>query len=430
MLAAVSVQSHAAPYASGVSISGTTVNFILNEPADVLTYSINGGAAVALDPTTKGLKSFMIPTSSTPFSITASKNAASGFTIPTGGTIANAGTGLSQTSNAAGYNLISDDTSVLNRYNSPRGVSVSSDPNAPNFGTAYITNSAAGSVTANTTVTPNLPARTLTDEGLYALRADGADAFGFGDNGQNPVAPDSFPAFVTGSTGNNSPYRVTVAPNGDLYVADYSDVNGTIFKVDPALNNSVIVLAGIGGPGFGTGTPPSAPLYPDGTSIPPEQNHGSISSVWVEGSLAAGNLVVYAVDEDINSAHFGGAAQNDRNSLWRWDVGSGAPSTVTPTKIGGSLIGDFGPGGITVDMTRGADGKFYLSQNRSAGGQVGLQVISDTGTELFNSLTKSRELLANPTAPDILTNVVGIDVSDDQKWVAGLLLNKDRKSVV
>jgi hypothetical protein len=134
--------------------------------------------------------------------------------------------------------------------------------------------------------------------------------------------------------------------------------------------------------------------------------------------------VLYGVDEDINSAHFGGTVQNDRNSIWKWEIG-GTPaaggSAAIPTKIGGGMIGDFPAGGILIDMEKGADGKFYLSQNRSAGAQVGIQVLDSTGTELFNSLTKSRELLANPTANDIFRNVLEIAVSVDQKWLAAVM---------
>jgi hypothetical protein len=133
---------------------------------------------------------------------------------------------------------------------------------------------------------------------------------------------------------------------------------------------------------------------------------------------------MYGVDEDINSAHFGGTVQNDRNSVWRWDIGGTPPttgSTVTPTRIGGGLIGDFPAGGILIDMERGADGKFYLSQNRSAGNQVGIQVLDAAGAEVFNSLTKTREILGNPAAVDIFTNVFGIAVSPDQKWLAAMI---------
>ena len=38
-----------APYASNVQVTGTTVNFLLNEPSDTLTYSINGGAPVCAE---------------------------------------------------------------------------------------------------------------------------------------------------------------------------------------------------------------------------------------------------------------------------------------------------------------------------------------------------------------------------------------------
>src|SRR5437762_10953329 len=77
-----------APYASNVVISGgTNVSFILNEPADSLTYSINGGAPQALDGTSKGTKNFVLGSSTDTFSIKATKNDAVGYTMPTGATI-------------------------------------------------------------------------------------------------------------------------------------------------------------------------------------------------------------------------------------------------------------------------------------------------------------------------------------------------------
>ena len=137
----------AAPFASNVLLSGTDVTFILNEPADSLSYSINGGPAQSLDPTTKGAKTFAIGAPTDTFSISVSKYDPLGYTIPTGGTIAPASSGLSQPTNQSGFNLISDDTNPLVRFNSPRGVAVSNNPNAPQFGTAYISNSAAGNTT-------------------------------------------------------------------------------------------------------------------------------------------------------------------------------------------------------------------------------------------------------------------------------------------
>src|SRR5690606_28574457 len=92
------------------------------------------------------------------------------------------------------------------------------------------------------------PARTLIDEGLYALRADQTDAFGYGDTAKNPTASDGFPSFSTSST--NSPFRVFVSDAGDVFVADYSDANGNVFAVNANFTASQIMLAGIGGKGW------------------------------------------------------------------------------------------------------------------------------------------------------------------------------------
>ena len=104
-LVATSATVQATPYASNVVKTGTSVSFLLNEPSDTLKYSINGGALQTLDGTTKGLKTFNLGSASDTFSIVAEKTAATGFTIPTGGTIAAAtGTGRwRRSANSASY---------------------------------------------------------------------------------------------------------------------------------------------------------------------------------------------------------------------------------------------------------------------------------------------------------------------------------------
>jgi hypothetical protein len=434
--------AQATSYASNVVKTGTTVTFTLNEPADSLKYSINGGALQALDGTSKGTKTFNLGAASDTFSIVAEKNSATGFTIPTGNVIPLFGTGLTVDTNEAGFNLISDDASNFARYNSPRGVDVSKNPNAATFGTVYIANSAEGPVAVPAApigpgTTPLPAARALAGEGLYALRADMTDAFGFGDTAQNPnTTNDGFPAFSTNSS--NSPYRLTVAANGEIYVSDYSDVNGNVFKMDSGLTTATYLLGGIGGPippGCPCGTG-GTPTSPDATGIPAGQNHGSISATYITGSTATGDLTMWAIDEDINSAHVlndTNAAKNDRNSLWKWTIGGPVGTTGftgMPTKVsngtGGTLIGDFPDGGIVVDLAHGPDGKFYMAQYRSAGLQPGILVIDPTtGNTLFNSLDATRTLLANPAAPDIFANVGGIDVSPDGKWLATIEIDND-----
>jgi hypothetical protein len=130
------------------------------------------------------------------------------------------------------------------KFNSPRGVTVAMNPNNPQFGTTYISNSVAA-ITGG---------RSLGD-GLYALKADQSDAFGFG----NTATPTGF----EGTASSSSPYRISVGGDHNLYIADWSDANGCVYRMSGTLTNSTQVLAGIGGP----------------TALPAGQNHGSTTSV-------------------------------------------------------------------------------------------------------------------------------------------------------
>ena len=376
----------AGPYASKVRVTGTTVSFILNEPADALLYRINEGPYQVLNGTTKGLKSFALPSATDNFSIIAGKHDLVGYTIPTGGIIQPSGNGLSIPVPAAGARQISDDSNLLTIFNSPRGVSVNTRPAATNFGTVYIANSASG----------NAGVRNLGD-GVYALLADQSDAFGYGDTAQNPGG-----IFVASAS---SPFRIFAAANGEVYAADFSDANGCIYRLNGDLTTPLSesqILAAIGGP----------------ATLPVGQNHGSTLAVHVEGSQPGGNLTVYTLDEDLTSPGNG-----DRNSLWRYNINGGpVPFAGTPVRVNQS------PNLIplaTSDMQRGADGKWYLGQNRILGNETGVFVLDPNGVTVFDSLLTSRSLLNNPTAPDILRNVQGIAVSEDQKWMAVTLGNSD-----
>jgi hypothetical protein len=389
---------HATPYASNVRVTGSTVSFILNEPADMLLYRVNNGFYQTLDGTTKGTKSFLLGAPTDKFAIIAAKNALTGYTIPTGDTIAVAASGLSQPTSASGFNLISDDTNPFSRYNSPRGASVSINPNAPNFGTIYIANSAAGTTTG--------VIRSLGD-GLYALNADQSDAFGYGDTAQDP---GNFFDGIAASA--NSPFKVYAATNGEVFTADFSDANSCVYRAKADLtapDGGVQVLAVIGGP----------------ATLPPGQTHGSSMSVYVEGSYAAGTLVVYATDEDLRTLPAPG--DDDRSSVWRYEInGAPLPSAVVPTRVNQSII--CVPIAV-ADVNRGSDGKWYVTQNRAAGNEAGIFVLDPNGVTLFDSLTATRALLGNPTAVDIFRNVQASTVSPDQNWL-GLMLNNSDVAVV
>src|SRR5437762_1348562 len=86
-LLAYSSQLHATPYASNVTKTGTTVTYTLNEDADTLKFSINGGALNPVpDGVAKGSHTFTLGSATDTFSIVADKTSAVGYTIPTGAT--------------------------------------------------------------------------------------------------------------------------------------------------------------------------------------------------------------------------------------------------------------------------------------------------------------------------------------------------------
>jgi hypothetical protein len=377
--------SHSAPYASGVSIQGTTVNFTLNEPADTLAFSINGGPFTFLDGTTKGLKTFNLGSASDTFSISVFKNDSVGYTIPTGIILPATANGLSQPTAGAGYRLLSNDADTLVKFNSPRGITVAANPNNPQFGTTYISNSTAATTGR------------LVGDGLYALKADQSDAFGYGDTPKTT-------GFETGTNSGNSPFRLSVGGDHNVYIADFSDAYGGVYRMSGTLTGPIQVLAGVGGP----------------SPLPAGQNHGSTTGVYVSGS--AGGLTLYTLDEDLTSSQFGGGSTTNKNSLWRYDIGASAlPYAGTPTKLASELVPL-----ATSDMDIGLNGNFYLAQNRSAGGQAGIFVLGPDGTTvLFDSLAESKTLLGDPLANDIFRNVTGIAVSFDQKYIAVMLNGSD-----
>jgi len=175
----------------------------------------------------------------------------------------------------------------------------------------------------------------------------------------------------------------------------------------PTLTAPTQMLAVVGGP----------------SPVPAGQNHGSTTAVYVTGSAAATTL--YTLDEDLTSSNVGGTSTSDRNSLWRYDIGTATQYSGLPTKVNTAVGGALVPL-ASSDLDRGANGNFYLAQNRAAGNEAGVIVLSaDGSTVLFNSLDASRALLANPAAVDILRNIQGIAVSPDQKYLAGMLNNSD-----
>jgi len=163
---------------------------------------------------------------------------------------------------------------------------------------------------------------------------------------------------------------------------------------------------------------------------------GSISAAYVEGTSGASNLVAWVIDED-RQVNREDTSQTMRNSIWRWDImGEALPASNTvPVRLTGSPLAGFGP--QVADFARGPDGKFYASQLRGpAFGLPGATtpglfvVTADGSSNMWDSLTASRQTLGNPSATDILTDTSAIDVTHDGKFIAVLRTNASRIHVV
>lgn len=358
---------HAVPYASGLTNAGGTISFRLNEAADNVRIISNGGAVTNdLGARAAGLHTENLGITGA-FSVVVSKAAPPGYLT-------------ASAPNRATVLQISTDNNLV-RFNQPRGLAVNTDPASPYFGRVYVANSAAG--TAGT--------RTVGD-GIYILNSDLSDALGRGDTA-------STGGLDFGATA--SPYRLTIGQDGYLYIADWSDTTGSLYRTDPDVSpgSGVNVLGGPTGSGF---------------PVTSSRVHGSIAAAVVEGSLAAGNLRAYVIDEDLQSDPDSSTA-NMRNSMWYHDLGSSLPGPATmPTLF--HTAPWIASTSQTMDMSRGTNGYFYVNTYRSAGtDRAGLYVTDAFGNDLWNSLQASQGLGGSA---DFLRATGGGAVSPDQKFCA------------
>jgi hypothetical protein len=353
----------ARPYATSLTNAAGVVSFRLNEDADSVKIISSAGATTNdLGPILKGLTVTNLGISGN-FKVQVTKAAGAGYLQ-----------GI--------VSQISVDTDNAVRFVNQRGVAVNKNPTSPYFGRVYVSVATAGTTAA--------PARTVSD-GIYLLNADQTDAVGQGDTARtgglvfDPAA----------SAGSESPYRLFVGPDDNLYISDWSDSKGDLYVTDPnvATNSSATnVLADIGGPTSTT------------------FNHGSVFASYTEGSLANGNLVVWTGDEDLSPG----------NTVWRYDIGSGPlPYAGSPTAL---FTAGFTSSQV-AKVVRGPDGTWYKSQRRADNStSVGIYAVSSDGsTILWDSLSAWRGYTGNSTAFDIyFSEMRGIAVTPDGKLLAGI----------
>lgn len=375
--------AHASSYASGVSESGGLVTFRLNAPASQVIV-IRDGVEQDLGALPAGTASFTRDGAAN-YKIKVRSQSGPGWMTP-----APSDTG---TFASGGVLQLNDEANKSYWFNSPRGVVVDNNLSSPSFGRIVVANSAAGTVGT----TPNTRA---VGDGFYALNSDGTDALGQGDT--------ALTGGLSWTSSSNSPWRMTFGPDNKMYVSDWSDATGGITRLDNDLTNGVELLAGRG-------------------DISNVNVHGSIASrVLVEGT--GDDMKIYALDEDMT-----GSPLQSKNptpttfqSLLRWDVGTLTAYNSPPTKVF-----DFPDAvtnvvsGVIVDVARASDGKYFLSQRRSAGTEPGLIVTDASGAILWDSLTATRAVLGDASAPDMFREVWSMQLSPDGTFVTMPTITSD-----
>ena len=189
-----------------------------------------------------------------------------------------------------------------------------------------------------------------------------------------------------------SPLRLSIGKDDNLlYICDLSDPSGGLWVSDlDVATNSIATNV----------------LWQIGDLANGATNHGSIYAAVVEGSLGAGNMTVFTMDEDLTPIR----------SAWRYDVNGGPlPSSAAQVSLGQAMIN-----APAVDLVRGGSSNYlYASQNRSAGTDAAsIYVFKADGTSITNSWDASRQYLANPTAADLLRNTTALDISPDGTTLA------------
>ena len=382
----------ASSYASGITTGGGNVNFVLNADATEV-FAVRDGTPTSLGALTRGPQSFALSGAST-YSIRVVNNLGlPGYQDIIDANVTILGAGGNPTGLLGATNQLSDDSTFL-QFERPVGMAINKNPATPDlFGRIYVSNPRNISTGSG---------RTMTD-GVYVVRADYADALGQGN-----TALTGGIAFDTGSTGAASPWDLALDDDGNVYIGDWSDTVGSVYRTGPDVTGGVNMLTGVGG---------SGQFQPTAA-----KNHGSIGGFDVRGSLANGTLRIVTQDEDLS---FDGTI-NGVNSIWTYHVGS------TSSDFNGIPTTGANPflkvQGVLQHMEIGNNGLIYAMQSRANGQETDIYVMSEDGsTVLYDSLADS--ILLNqdgfPTGTgtlsgvqDALRSARAVATSPDNRWMA------------
>jgi hypothetical protein len=239
-----------------------------------------------------------------------------------------------------------------------RGVAVDNNPASPFFGRIYASEGNAGAAAGRST-----------QDGIYVLNALFEDVTGQGATAYSGGVSWHVTSYA-------SPFRIKVAPGGDVYITDWSDSpTSGVWKMNPANPGEAFK------PVFG-GTVNSAGLASEnGTSI-----HGSISDCWVTGT--GNNTQLYTIDEDL------GSTSDVSGNIYRYDIGtSETPWIAAPSAL---IYDDAANGNVQLNgnscIAPDGVGGWWISQYRSSGNDketvpslIHVNTETEGGTIDFNS---------------------------------------------
>ncbi|HEY3863906.1 MAG TPA: hypothetical protein VGO59_18680 [Verrucomicrobiae bacterium] len=382
LFSALSVSAH--PYASGVTNNHGTVQFILNENSSSVAVTFNNGAATnKMGALLKGSNGFSLG-SYTNYAIT----------------VYNVGSGFAQTSS---------DTSNSLQFISPRGVGVNINPQRPNFGRIYVGNAwPAGVPGADGTVIASAGNGRLVQKGIYAINQDGSDSFG---QGANALLGN----IVLGTSFRYSPWRLFVGSDDSVYVGDgagsytaslstaslsYSPPGGGIWMASPDFSSTTNIFD----------TTQEGTVY------------GGIMGFYVNGSLAATNLVVTALEwDEIGSTITGDFLTPP--AVWQYVYDSATNPVPFAAAPYGLFILGLNINGVLCDLSQhGPTGYIYAIQDRSAaaGDSAGTGEANNNNAELYiyDSTGATNIWESGIGGANIYNATYGMAVSPDGNWLA------------
>lgn len=249
------------------------------------------------------------------------------------------------------------------QFYSPRGVAVDNSFESPYFGRVYASETVGGKVTNRTT-----------KDGIYILNAAMEDVTGQG--------ADSYTGDA-GWVGTNSPMRLNVAPDGKVYLTDFSATHPGVWIMDPANPSATFK------PVFTSDTTLTSGLVKNkstGVAI-----HGQIPHCYVLGTGAETKLFTF-------DSRYVDAVAIDNGNLLQYNIGN----LETPwDKAPSAIVYNDGVNGnlqLNFNSSIAPDGKggWWISQYRDtdAAGVPSLIHVNTSGIVDFNS-GKTPTLIGN-----------------------------------